>query len=148
TGCDSIREVSAATGLISTVFRVHQVPAFTEEGTPSHPLGLGVGPGGRILAVGVAGSRLLEVAPAMDRLIVLAGNGQETLRTAGATAGDGGPATRATFGEIGPVAMDGQGNLFLLDGWDLNIREVSARTGVITLIAGQIPQAPDQGRCC
>jgi hypothetical protein len=25
---------------------------------------------------------------------------------------------------------------------------VSARTGIITLIAGQIPQAPDQGRCC
>ena len=148
TACDSIREVSAATGLISTVFRVHQIPAFRGDGTPSHPISLGLGPDGRILAVAVAGARILEVAPGTDRVIAVAGNGQETIRTAGATAGDGGPATRATFGEIGPVAVDGRGNLFVLDGWDLNIREVSARTGIITLIAGQIPQAPDQGRCC
>lgn len=148
TACDSIREVSGATGLISTIFRIDQVPAFKGDGTPSHPLDLGIGPDGRILAVATAGARILEVAPPTDRLVDVAGNGQHTNRAAGATAGDGGPATGATFGEIGPVAMDGQGNLFVLDGWDLNIREVNASTGVITLIAGQIPQTPDQGRCC
>jgi hypothetical protein len=148
TGCDSIREVSAATGRISTVFRVRQVPAFADAGTPARPLDLGIGPDGRILAVEIAGSRLLAVDPTTDTLIDLAGNGEETPRSAGATAGDGGPATRATFGQIGPVAMDGQGNLFLLDNWDLNIREVDAANGLVMLIAGQIPQAPDQGRCC
>ena len=148
TACDSIREVSGATGLISTIFRVGQVPAFRGEGTPRRPLNLGIGPDGRILAVETAGSRIMAVLPGTDRVVDVAGDGQETIRTAGATAGDGGAATRATFGEIGPVAVDGRGNLFVLDGWDLNIREITAGTGIISLVAGQIPQAPDQGRCC
>jgi uncharacterized protein (TIGR03437 family) len=60
---------------------------------------------------------------------VVAGNG---IRTVG---GDGGPATKASLGSSGPMAVDSSGNLYLVDNINNQVRKVSA-DGTITRFAG------------
>jgi len=50
--------------------------------------------------------------------------------------GDGGQATTAQFGKIGPMALDASGNIYVIDGENNRIRRVDASTGIITTIAG------------
>ena len=45
--------------------------------------------------------------------------------------GDGGPASQATFGAIGALAYDGQGNLFLSDFDNYRVRRISLSDGII-----------------
>jgi sugar lactone lactonase YvrE len=148
TACDAIRQVSARNGLISTVFRVHQAPALAGEGTPYRPVGLGLAADGRLLVIGFSSRRILELAPTSDTVVLAAGTGYQTVPTAGATAGDGGPASAATFGLIDAVTMDAQGDIYVADFFNNAIREIDPRTGLITLLAGQIPQSPAAGHCC
>ncbi|MEZ4734382.1 MAG: hypothetical protein R3E79_45405 [Caldilineaceae bacterium] len=51
--------------------------------------------------------------------------------------GDGGPALEAELDTTCGVAVDAAGNLYLSSEWANNIRRVDARTGIITLFAGQ-----------
>lgn len=61
----------------------------------------------------------------------IAGNG-----SSGAT-GNGGPAINATLSsDLRAVAVDGQGNIYIADTGNSEIRKVNAQTGVITVIAG------------
>ena len=46
--------------------------------------------------------------------------------------GDGGPATSAGFGLISGVAVDGIGNLYIADGYDNVIREVTVTTSILS----------------
>ncbi len=62
-------------------------------------------------------------------LTVVAGNG-----TCGSS-GDGGAATSAEFDPYA-IALDAQGDLYIVDGWNNTIRRVDATTHVITTIAG------------
>ena len=50
--------------------------------------------------------------------------------------GDGGPATAAALYNPTGVALDGAGNLFILDQANSRIRRVDAGTGTITTVAG------------
>lgn len=50
--------------------------------------------------------------------------------------GDGGPALSAMFSDIDGVAVDGAGNLFIVDSSNERIRRVDAVTQVITTVAG------------
>jgi glucose/arabinose dehydrogenase/sugar lactone lactonase YvrE len=51
--------------------------------------------------------------------------------------GDGGPATQATLGrEIGGLAVDDFGHVFIADSANRRIRRVDAFTGIITTVAG------------
>ncbi len=76
---------------------------------------------------------LLLMLPAFSR-------GQVITTYAGAAghsfAGDGGPATDASFDFPDNVAADRQGNIFVADFWNARIRRVDAATGIITTIAG------------
>jgi sugar lactone lactonase YvrE len=63
-------------------------------------------------------------------ITTVAGNG-----TSGYS-GDGGPATSAQLWGATKVAVDGAGNLYIVDGYNERIRKVSAATGVITTVAG------------
>jgi sugar lactone lactonase YvrE len=60
----------------------------------------------------------------------VAGNG------AAAFGGDNGPATAASLFYPSGIALDRAGNLFIADGYNLRIRRVDAKTGVITTVAG------------
>lgn len=50
--------------------------------------------------------------------------------------GDGGPATKASINGPGGLAMDDEGNLFIVETMESRIRRVDARTGIITTVAG------------
>ena len=59
----------------------------------------------------------------------LAGNGAITY------AGDGGPATRASFFNPAGVAVDGGGNVYIADSMNNRVRKVDT-SGTITTVAG------------
>jgi len=46
------------------------------------------------------------------------------------------------------AAVDQQGNVYVADFFNNAIRKIDARTGVISLVAGEIPTSPAQGHCC
>jgi streptogramin lyase len=50
--------------------------------------------------------------------------------------GDGGPATKATLNEPYAVAVDGNGDLYIVDRLNAVVRKVDGKTGVITTVAG------------
>jgi DNA-binding beta-propeller fold protein YncE len=95
------------------------------------------------------GRRLLELDLATGRVVVVAGTGAETSPEPGQTAGDGGPASTASFGLALGAAVDRQGNVYVADFFNDAVRMIDSRTGVISTVAGQIPTSPEQqGHCC
>lgn len=60
--------------------------------------------------------------------------------------GDGGPASAATFDNVGNIAIDPSGNLFIADTWNHCIRRIDAQSGIITTFAGISPPHPPNVR--
>ena len=75
-------------------------------------------------------SQVYKITPS-GSFILVAGTG-----VAGFS-GDGGPATTATLGAPGAVAVDASGNLYIADRYNLCIRKVIVSTGIITTVAGK-----------
>jgi len=149
TGCGSIRERVAATGATSTIFSVHQDPALAGTTGARDPTGLAVGNDRTLFVTEAYGRRLLELDLASGRVVSIAGTGVETFPEPGQTAGDGGPASDATFGLALGAAVDGQGNVYVADFFNDAVRMIAGHTGVISTVAGQIPTSPEQqGHCC
>ena len=73
---------------------------------------------------------VLKVAAGTGRMTTVAGNGVRGY------SGDGGPATSAEFGTLCCVAVDGSGNVYIADGGNSRLRQVSAATGIVTTVAG------------
>jgi sugar lactone lactonase YvrE len=149
TSCGEVRELSGTTGTISTVFSAHQSPVLTGQGSDQHLDGLAVLDNQKLLVTEADGRRLLEIDLRSEKVTLVAGTGAETIPEPHQTAGDGGPAAKATFGSVAAVAIDRQGNTYVADFFNDAIRRIDARTGLITTVAGQIPtSAVQQGHCC
>jgi sugar lactone lactonase YvrE len=149
TGCGSIRERVAATGVTSTIFSAKQDPALARTGGAHDPTGLAVANDKTLFVTEAYGRRLLELNLASGRVVSVAGTGVETFPQPGQTAGDGGPASNASFGLALGAAVDGQGNVYVADFFNDAIRMIERRTGVISTVAGQIPMSvTQQGHCC
>src|SRR5690349_1787447 len=56
--------------------------------------------------------------------------------------GDGGPALAATINAPGGIAVDDDGNVFVIEQKGFRVRRIDSRTGVITTVAG------NGKRCC
>ena len=147
TACGAIREVSTKTGLISTVFSVQQSrrPALEGVGSAHDPVGLAVY-GGRLYAAEAYGRRLLEIDLRTRVVTRVAGTGDQTIQRPHGNAGDGGPASKATFGLALGAAVDDHGDIFVADFFNNAIRRIDAHTGAISTIAGRIPISPEH--CC
>jgi hypothetical protein len=102
----------------------------------------------KLLVTEAYGRRLLEIDLSDGKVVLVAGTGAETIPEPHQTAGDGGPASRATFGLALGAAVDRQGDVYVADFFNNAIRMIDARTGVISTIAGHIPTSPAQGHCC
>ena len=149
TACGSIRERVAATGVTSTIFSTRQDPALGGTGGEHGPTGLSVGNDKTIFVTEAYGQQLLELNLASGRVVLVAGTGVQTFPEPGQTAGDGGPASNATFGLALGAAVDSQGNVYVADFFNDAIRMINGRSGVISTVAGQIPTSPEQqGHCC
>jgi hypothetical protein len=71
-----------------------------------------------------------KVDAATGVITTIAGTGQAGY------SGDGGPATRATINEPYALAVDRNGDIYIVDRLNAAVRKVEAATGVITTIAG------------
>jgi sugar lactone lactonase YvrE len=88
---------------------------------------------GMAIAVSPAGAQNSTTPPIAlpYTMSTVAGNG-----TSGSS-GNGGPAASAQISnDLRAVAVDGQGNIYIADSGNNEIRKVNSQTGVITLIAG------------
>jgi len=105
-------------------------------GTFALPTGLAIDPTQQFLYVSENnGNRIVKVNLATGATTTFAGKGQPgTTGTAG-FAGDGGPASGAQFSGPGQVAVDGQGNVYVVDG-STRIRKITASGSLIQTIAG------------
>jgi len=77
-----------------------------------------------------------EIVASTGIIKAVAGNGYQDPNGGGGYSGNGGPATSAELNVPTDVKVDGAGNIFISDGGNNVIREVSATTGKIGLVAG------------
>ena len=147
-----IRKVTVATGIISTIAGGgNGCPAETDDygdGCPAVDAnfeipGYGTGTGG--IAVDAHGNVFVadpdvetvrEIVASTGIIKVVAGNGYQNPNGGGGYSGNGGPATSAELNLPTDVKVDGAGNIFIADSDNNVIREVSASTGKISLVAG------------
>ena len=132
-----LREVSAATGIITTVAQIgiplpHLLPWSYDVAADGS---------GNIYICKGQGSVILEMVAATGIITTLAGGGS-------APPGDGGPATSVYLSRPVGVAVDGSGNIYIPDmlpntavlgppPYDVGVvRKVTAATGLITTVAG------------
>ncbi len=116
---NKVRKVTATTGIISTAIG----------SSISFPEGLAADGAGNVY-VADQGNHVTKLTVATGALTVVAGNGT------GGYSGDNGAATSAELNVPGGLALDGAGNLYIVDEFNNRIRKVTAATGVITTVAG------------
>ena len=132
---DIIRKVNAFTGVITTVAGNGGFGSSGDGGLATNaelmaPQGVAVDNQGDLFIADSDDNRIREVNAATGVITTVAGNG-----TRGST-GDNGLATNAELFFPQGLAVDGQGNLFIADNGNNEVREVNLSTGVITTIAG------------
>jgi uncharacterized protein (TIGR03437 family) len=137
-GNEVIRKVDI-NGNISTFAGTPNTPGSTGDGGPATAAKLSLQVGGG-LAVDAAGN--VYIADSLNSVVreVTASNGNITT-IAGAigkigSGGDGGLATSATLYYPFGLALDSSGNLYIADGYNQEIRQVSAATHMINTVAG------------
>ncbi len=135
-GVQTIRKISKLTGLITTIVgngivsdsNIAEVPAL--KASFSSPLNFTLDRQGNIFIVDRGTNTLRKVSASTGIISVIAGNG-----TAG-YAGDGGLAANALLNRPTCVEVDDSSNIYIADNNNFRIRKISAKTGIITTIAG------------
>ncbi|MGA8908099.1 MAG: RHS repeat-associated core domain-containing protein, partial [Acidobacteriaceae bacterium] len=134
-GNNVIREVSASTGVITTIAG-NGIEGFAGDGGPAtsaefgDPVAMVFDAAGNLYISDQYNSRIRKVTISTGIITTIAGGG-----TAGYI-GDGGPATNANIGWTEGITFDSAGNLYIGDKNNNRVRKVAASTGIITTIAG------------
>ena len=159
-----IREVSSSTRDISTFAGVavpdpNQVgqmigfPAYSGDGYPATDAELGflgdspwaagmtTDHSGNVFIADTANEVIREISASTGIITTVAGNGFVGY------SGDGGPATGAEIFYPRDVAVDGIGNIFIVDSGNCVVRKVSASTGIISTVAGTPPDSSGNYYC-
>jgi sugar lactone lactonase YvrE len=135
TGNNVIRELVKSTGQLITVAGTGTA-GYSGDGGPAtgaelnSPTGVVVDKAGDLF-IADANNNVVREVNTSGIITTVAGNG-----TPGYS-GDGGPATSAKLHSPQGVAVDGIGDLFIVDFANHRIREVVKATGVITTVAGK-----------
>jgi len=141
-----IREVDAATGVITTVAGFTSTAGDSGDGGPATqallraPQSVAVDAKGNLFIVDTANNRVREVRaagslPSSGVIVTVAGGGAGCAWQTDAV-GDGCAAAQARLAGPTSVAVDDAGNLFIADSDHNRIREVVAATGHIVTVAG------------
>ena len=135
TGNNAIREVSAATGDISTVvgtgvagYNGDNILAISAQ--LSGPANLSVGPDGSLYIADQGNQRVRKVTAATGMITTVAGTGVQGY------SGDGGAATAAEVNAPAAILLDPAGNIYIADSGNNRIRKIAVTTGYIQTIAG------------
>jgi sugar lactone lactonase YvrE len=128
---NSIRKITPA-GVISTV--VGGENGFGGDGGPAskalinRPMGVAIDANNNLYFVDLLNRRVRRITPS-GTITTVAGNGQAVV------AGDGGPATAASFESAWDLAIDKSGNLFVSETSSRRVRKITP-AGIITTYAG------------
>ncbi|NYF79573.1 choice-of-anchor D domain-containing protein [Granulicella arctica] len=123
---NTVREISATTGIITTVISNESTPSPGFNG----PVGIAIDGSGNLFIADTGNHRVVKLTIGSGTISTVAGNG------AAGSSGDGGPATSAALNYPAGVTLDRAGNLYINDALSNNIRKVSAATGIISTVAG------------
>lgn len=135
-----VRKIAASNGRISTVAG-DGTPGYAGDGGPaaaaqlSHPTGVAADSDGNLYIADAANAAIRKVDARTGIISTIAGNGIVGF------SGDGASAAAAQLSNPQGIAVDAYGNLFIADTGNQRIREVAARTGFISTVAG----GPNQG---
>ncbi len=133
----AIREVDAATGVITTVAGNGQA-GYSGDGNLAvsaqlnNPYGIAVDATGNLYIADTGNNAVRKVDISTGNIITLAGDGTGKA----GYAGDGGLATGAKLNTPSGVAVDAAGNVFIADWLNNAIREVNVSTGNISTVVG------------
>lgn len=139
---NAIRQVTAATGIITTVAGGGNGNSGTDSYGDGGPATAAVLSGPNDVAVDAVGN--LYIADSWHSLVrkVTASTGLITVVAGGGSGGgsdaigDGGAAVNATLNNPSGVAVDANGNVFIADTGNCMIRRVDNTSGIITAVAG------------
>ena len=129
-----IRKVDAATGIITTVAGTGEQD-FSGDGGPakraaiSLPRDVALDSDGSLYIADGANNRIRRVAPD-GTISTVAGTGRADF------SGDGGPASKANLSMPYSIALDRDGNLYVVDTGNYRVRKIDASTRIITTVAG------------
>lgn len=130
-----VRQVNPQTGIITTVAGLGS-QGYSGDSVAATaaklftPLAVAVDTDGSLFIADAQNHRIRRVDVLTGVITTVAGNG------VGGFSGDGGPATASALWNPSGVAIDGAGNLLIVDQYNNRIRSVDSQTGIITTVAG------------
>lgn len=138
TGNNAIREISASTGIITTIAG-NGMYGYSGDGSLATtaalagPAGLALDAAGNLYIADFGNNVVREVNAVTGVISTVVGGG---LNPGEDGLGDGGPAIGASLYGPAGIAFDPAGNLYIADSYNNLIREVNAVTNTISVIAG------------
>lgn len=140
TGNNVIREVSAATGIISTIAGTGVAGYSGDTGpainaTLNQPWGVTVDGAGNLFIADTFNHAIRKVTISTGIITTVAGTGYTTATGVGDYSGDGRPAVQARLNFPYAVAFDTAGNMFIPDSNNNRVRKVDT-SGTMSTLAG------------
>ena len=144
---ERIRKITMSTGIITTIAG-NGTGGFSGDGGPATsaeinaPQGIATDGSGNVYICDLFNNRVRKINVSDGIITTIAGNGPSG--GAGSFSGDGGPATAAGLYYPQGVAVDGSGNVYIVDQYNQRIRKVNS-SGIISTFAGTGFGAPISG---